>query len=76
MKLKLPHFNIYFSAVQIPNRIQWCILVVGCTDVTGVSAGRVREERISALPRRENFLKEGLKQGILVHSEQIVKGLG
>ena len=42
----------------------------------GVPAGRVREGRISALPRGENFLKEGLKQGILVHSEQIVNGLG
>ena len=41
----------------------------------GVPAGRVREGPISALPQGENFLKEGLKQGILVHSEQIVKGL-
>ena len=31
---------------------------------------------ISALPGGENFLKEGLNQGILVRSEQIVKGLG
>ena len=27
-------------------------------------------------PARENVLKYGLKQGLLVHSEQIVKGGG
>ena len=37
---------------------QWCILVFGSADV---------------MPRRENFLKHGLKQGLLKHSEQIVK---
>ena len=38
-------------------------------------AGRVRERRHSTLPQRatENFLKQGLKQGLLMHSEQIVK---
>ena len=56
--------------------IQWCILVFGCADVMGVPTGRVREWRISALPGGENFLKEGLNQGILVRSVQIVKGLG
>ena len=39
----------------------------------GLVAGRAREGRISALPLGENFLKQGLKQGLLVHSEQIVK---
>ena len=38
--------------------------------------GRVREGRKSALPLGENFLKHGLKQDILVHSEQIVNGGG
>ena len=30
----------------------------------------------SALPPGANFLKEGLKRGLLIHSEQIVKGRG
>ena len=40
--------------------------------VWDVVAERVREGRMIALPRGENFLK----QGIMVHSEQIVKGGG
>ena len=50
---------------------QWCILVFGSADVMRLSCekgvGGAHE-----LLRGENFLKQGLKQGLLVHSEQIV----
>ena len=39
----------------------------------GLVEGRVREGRQSGFPQGENFLKQGPKQGLLVHSEQIVK---
>ena len=38
----------------------------------GLVAGKVREG-CKSTPRAENFQKQGLKQGLLVHSEQIVK---
>ena len=44
----------------------------GSADVTG----RVRVGRMSALLLQENFLKQCLKQGLLMHSEQTVKGQG
>ena len=48
-------------------------LFLGVLMSQGLVVGRVREGRKSALPLGENFLKHGLKQGLLVHSEQIVK---
>ena len=49
--------------------MQWCILAFESADVTGLIPK-------SALPPGATFLKQGLKRGILVHSEQIVKGSG
>ena len=42
----------------------------------GCSRGEGAGGALSALLRGENFHQQGLKQGILVHFEQIVKGGG
>ena len=53
---------------------QWCILVLWSADVRGccrgVGAGFTHVRR----PARENFSKTRFEQGLLVHSEKIVKG--
>ena len=64
---------IYSSAQQITklkrnSAQQRCIHASWSVDVIGVFAVRVRESA------RKVFLKQCLKQGFLVHSEQIVKG--
>ena len=52
---------------------QWYILVFWSADVIGNRCGEGGEGRQSALLRGESCLKQGPKQGLLAHFEQIVK---
>lgn len=63
-------YNRY--GVNYLNLDQWCILSFGSADVMILVAGRVQEGHKSAPLLGESFPKQGLKQGLLVHSEHIV----
>ena len=62
--------------VNYLNLDQWRILAFGSADVMILVAGRVREGHKSAPLLGESFPKQGLKQGLLVHSEHIIVNTG
>ena len=51
---------------------RWCILESGNADVMGHGRGKGAGVAPERPPAREDFIKQGPKQGLLAHSEQIV----
>ena len=61
---------------MIYNQLSGVSLFLEVLLTRGFVAGRVREGHISALALGESFLKQCPKQGLLVHSEEIINGGG
>ena len=61
---------------MIYNQLSGVSLFLEVLLTRGFDAGRAREGHMSALPLGESFLKQGPKQGLPVHSEEIIKGGG
>ena len=61
---------------MIYNQLSGVSLFLEVLLTRGFVAGRVREGHISALALGESFLKQCPKQGLPVHSEEIIKGGG